>query len=342
MGAYRFGASGMSAADHSGTASPPQTAPRYGIIDVAKGVAILAMVGYHAAFDLSLRRLIGVDVINDPDWTIVARLIAGTFVTLVGVNLALSTRNGLRPRRHLVRFAMIAGSAALVSFATFRFDPSTFIYFGILHLIAVASILGLAFVRLPPLVTALTGLAILLAPHVIGDLAAFDAPWLVWIGLSANPPPSLDYVPLLPWFGLSLLGIAAGRLIVRYAAGTPFAAWRPETRVNRWLVAAGRWTLPIYLVHQPILFGMILLVEPMIPPDIDRERAHFVGQCRPACAEQGYDGPSCTSFCTCLFEGIYDTDLFEVTSPGQLTPDQSTRFDALRRQCSAGLMPGER
>src|SRR5690606_29598688 len=67
--------------------------PRLAVVDVARGVAILAMIVYHAAFDLSANRLIAVDVIASLPWKVFARSIAGTFLLVVGVSLVLATRN---------------------------------------------------------------------------------------------------------------------------------------------------------------------------------------------------------------------------------------------------------
>ncbi|MHA1157448.1 MAG: DUF1624 domain-containing protein [Alphaproteobacteria bacterium] len=326
--------------------APTVSSPRYGFIDVAKGVAIVAMVIYHTGFDLSLQRLIAVDVVNDLGWTIFARLIAATFVALVGFNLVLATASGLNPRRYGLRLVAIVASAGIVSLATWLFDASTFIFFGILHQIALASVLGLAFVRLPLIMVTLAAAAVIALPLAVRmlplslSLTVFDAPWLWWVGLSTKLPASLDYVPLFPWFGVALAGMVAGRLFLTYATLTRFARWTPRGLVARAAVVAGRWTLPIYLIHQPVLLGLIFLATPLFAPLIDRERAGFTRSCVPVCTALDYGQPACTAYCTCLFEGLYDTDLYAITAPERMSRDQRGRWDVLRRHCSAA-MPAE-
>src|SRR5688572_15752760 len=123
-------------------------------IDAARGVAIVAMVVYHFAWDLGFFGFISADVGGDLGWRIFARSIAGSFLALVGVSLVLATRNGLNRGRFLRRLGVIAAAAAAITLVTRIVFPETYIFFGILHAIAVSSVLGLAFVRAPILLVA--------------------------------------------------------------------------------------------------------------------------------------------------------------------------------------------
>ena len=124
--------------------------PRLAVIDLIRGVAVVAMIVYHLSWDLLDYGLIDVDVVNDP---LLAEsspmLIAGTFLALVGFNLVLAKRNGIRPAAYFRRLAIIAGAAALVSLGTYWFMPDAFVFFGVLHMIAAASVLALPFLRAP-------------------------------------------------------------------------------------------------------------------------------------------------------------------------------------------------
>ena len=127
------------------TASAKTSAPARGrieLLDLARGTALLAMFVYHFAYDLSFFRLIRVDVVSDPGWRLFARLIAGSFLAIVGFSLILATRNGLNRKAYAKRFAMVAGAALLVTIGTWFAIPENFIFFGILHHIALASLLG--------------------------------------------------------------------------------------------------------------------------------------------------------------------------------------------------------
>ena len=159
--------------------------PRLAVIDLIRGIAVIAMVVYHFSWDLLDYSLIDVDVVNDPLWRAFAHVIAGTFLALVGFNLVLANRNGIRAVPYLRRLGIIAGAAALVSLGTYWFMPGAFVFFGILHMIAAASVLALPFLRAPVWVTlAVAAIACLAAPSLLTS-EFFDAAPFLWLGLSA-------------------------------------------------------------------------------------------------------------------------------------------------------------
>ena len=194
--------------------SPKDRGRRIAAIDALRGVAIVAMVIYHSAFDLSARNLIPVDVTRDVVWIVFARSIASTFLLLVGVGLVLATRNGLKIRPYLRRLGLIAGGACLVSLVTWWVEPELFVFFGILHQIALASVLALPFLLwLPSWVVAPVAAAVIALPYLYSN-PLFDWPPLWWVGLSSTTPVTVDYVPIFPWFGVVLAGIVVGRLFL--------------------------------------------------------------------------------------------------------------------------------
>src|SRR5687768_2293055 len=96
----------------------PSAGGRIELVDLARGIALLAMFVYHFAYDLAHFRLIGVDVVNDPGWRAFARLIAGSFLAIVGFSLVLATRRGFNREAYLRRLVLVACAAALVSIVT--------------------------------------------------------------------------------------------------------------------------------------------------------------------------------------------------------------------------------
>src|ERR1700716_3851640 len=116
------------------TARP--TGRRIAALDVARGIAIIAMVVYHFAWDLWAFGLIATDVGYGFGWRLFAHTIASTFLAIVGISLVLAARNGLNRDAFLWRLGMVAGGALIVSIATWFEDANTFVFFGILHLIA--------------------------------------------------------------------------------------------------------------------------------------------------------------------------------------------------------------
>jgi uncharacterized membrane protein len=217
------------------------------------------MVVYHFSWDLSAYGFIAIDVVDDPGWKAFARGIAGTFLLLVGFNLVLATKDGFRARPYFRRLAIIVAAAAAVTMGTYFFAPDEFVYFGILHEIALASILALPFLWAPLWLTAVAAVVVLIAPDLLAS-PFFDWPPLLWLGLGVSPIPSVDYVPVFPWFGVVLAGIVGGKLFLASSAPARLAAWQPHGGFWRVVIFAGRWSLLIYLLHQLILVGALWLV----------------------------------------------------------------------------------
>jgi len=224
-------------------------------IDVGRGIALAAMVTYHLAFDLTLLRLAELPVASLP-WRIYAAGIASTFLFFAGVSLTYAHGDRIRWRPFLIRLAVITLCAAIVSLGTVFTIPAP-IFFGILHAIALFSVLALPFLRAPLWLILGAVPVILVLPAVYAD-PLFSAPYFYPVGLSPYPPYTFDYEPIFPWFAVTLLGIAVGRLIAPPQPGA--SGYRRAGRLLRALAAAGRNSLVIYLVHQPILFAILMLV----------------------------------------------------------------------------------
>ena len=227
--------------------------PRLQAIDAARGTALCAMVAYHFCYDLRHFGLLAADFEHDPFWLAARALILSTFMALVGVSLVLSERNGRDAAHFWRRLAVVAAGAATVSLASLVVFPQSFIYFGVLHCIVIASLLTRPLLRRPGLALALGAAMVAIGSFV--SHPAFDAPALSFVGLRTSKPQAEDYVPLLPWAGATLLGAAAA-----WYALTPRAmAALGRLRVPRLLSWMGRHSLAIYLAHQPLLFGLLWL-----------------------------------------------------------------------------------
>lgn len=224
-------------------------------LDLARTAALAAMASYHFGFDLQAFGKIEPGTMTTGAGALYARAIASTFLFLVGIGLYLAHGRGVRWRPFLRRLAMIGAGALLVSAATWADLGPGFVFYGILHSIAVSSLVGLLFLRLPAPLTALVALAVFLAPHYLRT-GAFDVPWLIWTGLTTLPNQSADFEPLFPWLAPVLFGIAAARASAGARLWAPRAGSLPRwLRVLSW---PGRHSLLVYLIHQPLMIAAML------------------------------------------------------------------------------------
>ncbi len=229
---------------------------RFERLDALRGFAIVWMAVFHFCFDLNHFGLIRQDFYSDPLWTGQRSAIVGLFVFCVGLGQAVALEQAQGWTRFWRRWAQIAGCALGVSVGSWVMFPQSFITFGVLHGIAVMLILlrllAPAGGWLWPM-----GLAAWLMPMLIQH-PFFDSRWTHWIGLVTHKPITEDYVPLLPWLGVALWGLAAGRWALRRRRGllsAPMPAWLRAP--GRLLAALGRWSLSFYMLHQPVLIGVV-------------------------------------------------------------------------------------
>ena len=235
--------------------------PRY--IHLMTLSAIVMMVIYHLVYDLALFGYYRENVSSGP-WGAFARTTASLFILLVGVSMTLAyaragdRANGWRVYQgYLVRGLKLIGWGMVITLVTWVYMGKPVIIFGILHLIGTATLLAFPFLPLRwanlILGAAFIGLGIYLNQLPVSH------PWLLLLGLRPRALFQFDYFPLLPWFGVALLGVFIGKY--GYPGGTRRFSLsglgeRPAMRGLAWL---GRRALAIYLLHQPFFFVMFAL-----------------------------------------------------------------------------------
>lgn len=229
-------------------------------VDMLRGLAVALMVFFHFVWDLQYFALASVDVFSAP-WQIFARGIGSSFIFLLGFSLSLRhQRVGLTTGYVLRRAGLLLGLGMLITLATYLFVGASYVRFGILHVLGASTLLALPFAHTRGRWAALVGAALIVAGVFIGHVAV-DFPWLIWLGMPQAGVVMVDYYPLLPWSGIALLGLGAGRAAAR-SGGAPGLmgklAAAPPGQALGWL---GRHSLPIYLLHQPILIGLLLAAQ---------------------------------------------------------------------------------
>ena len=247
------------------SASTNTASPRFDTVDALRGFAMLWMTVFHFCFDLNQFGYIKQDFYHDPLWTWQRTLIVSLFLFCAGVGQAIAQQQGQGWSRFWQRWLRILGCALLVSAASYWMYPKSFIYFGVLHGVAVLLIIVRLTVHWGNLLWGLGLMA--LAAKFLGVLAlqsaaltpwaeAFNSPALNWLGLMTRLPVTEDHVPLLPWLGLMWWGAAAGKWLtgggLAYLARTLPAVLRP-------LALIGRWSLSYYMLHQPIMIGALMV-----------------------------------------------------------------------------------
>lgn len=225
---------------------------RIDALDAARGVSVVMMVIYHFMFDLRYLGIADIDLQFLPV-LLFQRAIGTSFLLLAGISMWVSEARGRSYEKHLQRFLKLALAAMAITLATWIYPHEGFITFGIIHLIALSTLIGPLLLRLGDWMIPL-GLAILAIGSVPPGLGS-DSPYLFWLGLPSAEYTALDYYPLIPWFGVVLVGMALGRKL--FPEGV--AAYQPQrTPLLKILGSVGRNSLAIYIAHQPILFALVL------------------------------------------------------------------------------------
>ena len=205
-------------------------------IDLLRTIAITLMIIYHTAFDLWYFYQWDIDL-GSTAWTAFRITTASLFLLISGI----SSRFSKHPFK---RALVVLACAMLITGVTYVNDPSTFIYFGILHCIGIGMLLLIPLKRLKEM-NILLGIILLFFP-----LFSFHFPLSTLHFVRAT----LDYYPLIPWFGIMLIGSGLGHyLYIRNTLHLPGAI----PNILTWI---GKHALIIYMIHQPILLVLLALL----------------------------------------------------------------------------------
>lgn len=225
------------------------------------------MVIFHLVFDLSFFSWYPIQV-DAGFWRIFAGATASLFILIAGVAVSIkASRKGAVPAIEralpfIKRGITLLFAGFIVTIGTYvALRGEGYVVFGILHLLGVSTILSPLFFRMGRMVV-IPGVLIILTGWFIS--LPYGTIWLAWIGI--HPPCfySVDYVPLIPWFGIFLLGMAGGSIL--YANGQRSFEMPPvPCCILKPLVVAGRHSLLLYFIHQPIIIAFLSVIFKTVP-----------------------------------------------------------------------------
>jgi uncharacterized membrane protein len=215
-------------------------------IDLLRGIAILLMVVFHLLYDLAEFYHFPIDYSHGLVYY-TGKTSAALFILVAGASSSFS-RNNLR--RGLKVFSL----GILIFAVTSVLLPGSNIIFGILQFLGVSMLLFPLYQKLPGYALTALGTAVLITGLYASRLTMPNN-WLAPIGLLGQNFYSVDYYPVLPWFGVFLFGAALSKLLYKKKK----SLFRFDLNYNP-LVLLGRFSLPVYLAHQPLILIILFLM----------------------------------------------------------------------------------
>ena len=225
-------------------------------IDFLRGLAVVLMVVFNWSFTLRFLDIFTIDG-GWLYWWLFPRVVGGLFVFLAGLSIVLSYNRvkdksrGFIYKKYLLRGGKIFSIGLGITVVTWLSFPSYTIWFGILHLIGVSIVLSVLFFRFRRLLL-IAGLAILFFGFYF-DTLNFNFSNLLWLGLKPLEFQTFDHWPLLPWFGLFLVGMFVGKIYAERRTNL-------QMPVLKGISFLGRHSLIAYIIHQPLLILVLQLL----------------------------------------------------------------------------------
>lgn len=220
---------------------------RSNFLDALRGMAVVWMIIFHSAYDMKMFNFINWDF-SSGFWYGFPRVIAWTFLFCVGISLNFAHHQSINWKSLGKRSLKLGLAAGAVSLGTYIAFPSQWIFFGTLHCILVGSVMGALVVNYRPLAGILF-ILILTCQYGLN----YDIKWVS----SIVQRPSLDFIPIYPWFWAILAGI----LIAPYLSRISLLN---NMKPMRKLSFLGRHSLKIYLVHQPLIFSFLWIISKFV------------------------------------------------------------------------------
>lgn len=220
---------------------------RAGFLDSIRGSAVIWMIIFHSCYDMHMLGMIGWDF-SHGFWYAFPRFIAFTFLFCVGISLNFIHVPAINWPYLKKRSLKLGLAAAAVSLGSYFMLPNMWIFFGTLHCILAASFLGAFMVNHRKSSVIMLG-TILTLQYALG----YDIKWVS----SLLQKPSMDFIPIYPWFWAVLLGILVGPYLSKIEQ-------LRNLKTPPLLKFLGTNSLMIYLIHQPLIYGTLWVISSVI------------------------------------------------------------------------------
>lgn len=217
-------------------------------LDLYRALGIVLMVLFHFSYDLHHFGFSSIDTTKSEFFIYFRTFIVTIFMSAVGMSLYVVYTKAFNPKKYYKRLLVLGLAATLISLVTFFIFPHTWIYFGVLHMIFIASLIGPFFVKKPNVSGAL---GLLIIGLYLLDFRMSPLFEILQAPLHLPPGHTEDLAPFIPWFGVVLVGIF-------FMHHRVFEILKvSENRFTNKLGFLGRHSLAIYLAHQPVLFAVL-------------------------------------------------------------------------------------
>ena len=211
---------------------------RYNSLDFLRGLAVILMIFFHFFYDLDIFGYVDIDFSKDLFWYWLPRLIVFLFMLSMGMSLTLAHKRTLSPKPYTIRLLKVGICAIGISVTTFLMFKNHWVYFGTLHCIFFSTLIITPFIKKPHFS--------LLMFYFFMMLEVLN----IKIPFYEMDHAAMDYIPIWPWVGHSFLGV----FFVHYGIHEVSI---PTNSFTKLIFFLGKKALPIYLIHQPIMYGII-------------------------------------------------------------------------------------
>jgi len=233
-------------------------------IDFLRGIALIVMIVFHFLYDLQHFSII--------NWRLysgivpyLASIVPTVFVLFAGISLTLSyskLKNNFSEKQIKIKIikrgAFIFSLGLIITVVSYIFLPDLFVVFGILHCMGISIILSVLFIKATHL-NIILGFSLVAVGLYLKTLT-FGFNWLIPFGFLPKNFAWIDFFPLLPWFGVVLIGISVGNLLYTDAKRKYRIKDLSLNSFVKPVCFIGRNSLVIYFIHQPVLLSLMYLV----------------------------------------------------------------------------------